>query len=147
MTQQQNIIKVDENKPTRSWTQLEIDNAYLKQQNELLNKELSFTRYTINALKGIALQKENTLNETRQELERALQHIQLLSYTLKQQNRTSYASNPTLIQDNDLSDDLSEEEELTTEKRSVNIMSKLPLRHKQQVFVDNNENMMIDYLK
>ncbi|CEG67945.1 hypothetical protein CU097_010882 [Rhizopus azygosporus] len=132
---------------TRSWAQLEIDNAYLKQQNELLNKELSFARYTINALKGITLQKENTLNETRQELERALQHIQLLSYSLKQyQNRNSLLVNPTLIQDNDLSDDLSEEDDiLDQQKRSLNIMSKLPLRHKQQQQVFVNNDMMTNF--
>ncbi|CAO3664556.1 hypothetical protein G6F70_008454 [Rhizopus microsporus] len=142
MTQQEN-----RKESTRSWAQLEIDNAYLKQQNELLNKELSFARYTINALKNITLQKENTLNETRQELERALQHIQLLSYSLKQyQNRNSLLVNPTLIQDNDLSDDLSEEDDIVDQqKRSLNIMSKLPLRHKQQQQVFVNNDMMTNF--
>lgn len=108
---------------------------------------MSFARYTINALKGITLQKENTLNETRQELERALQHIQLLSYSLKQyQNRNSLLVNPTLIQDNDLSDDLSEEDDiLDQQKRSLNIMSKLPLRHKQQQQVFVNNDMMTNF--
>ncbi|KAG1458545.1 hypothetical protein G6F56_006376 [Rhizopus delemar] len=127
----------DTEKPTRSWSQLEIDNAYLKQQNELLNKELSFTRYTIQALKTISLQKETSLSETRQELERALHHIQLLK-------KRNSLLNPTLIQDNDLSDDLSEEEVAVDilEKRPIDIMAKLPLR-KQQVFV--NQNMMMDF--
>ncbi|KAI9250044.1 hypothetical protein BY458DRAFT_445004 [Sporodiniella umbellata] len=103
---------------TRSWQQLEVDNAYLKQQNELLSKELSFSRYTIHALKQISLQKEGSLADTRQELERAYLHIHWLKERLPK---------PTLIQDNDLSDDLSEEDELL-EKRPVDIMAKLPLR-------------------
>ncbi|KAG2236513.1 hypothetical protein BDF21DRAFT_419667 [Thamnidium elegans] len=123
----------------KSASQLEIDNAYLLQQNQHLAKELSFTRYTINALKNMTTQKDNALNETRQELERALQHIQLLTCTLTQQQRYSLSGiGPQLMQD-DLSDDqeLSEEDELYEETRpNLDIMSKLPLRHPaNQIFI------------
>jgi hypothetical protein len=109
---------------------LEIDNAYLLQQNEHLNKELSFARYTINALKGIANQRDTALNDTRLELEKALQHIQLLSYTLKQQQHRYSLSGIGLVQDTDLSDDLSEEDDFEQQqpRRPLDIMSKLPLR-------------------
>ncbi|KAI8327011.1 hypothetical protein EDC96DRAFT_560968 [Choanephora cucurbitarum] len=103
---------------TRSCSQLEIDNAYLRQQNQHLNKELSFARYTINALKGITNQRDAALEETRQELENALQHIQLLTYTLRQQQRYSL-SGIGLVQDTDLSDDqeLSEEDEYEEQQK------------------------------
>lgn len=109
--------------------QLELDNAFLSQQNEHLNKELCLARYTINALKGITTQKEEALNETRLELEKALQHIQLLTVTLKSKHNS-------VDFDNELSDDLSEEEELLVERRSIDIMSKLPLRP----YLIHNEN-------
>ncbi|OBZ85407.1 hypothetical protein A0J61_06544 [Choanephora cucurbitarum] len=142
---------------TRSCSQLEIDNAYLRQQNQHLNKELSFARYTINALKGITNQRDAALEETRQELENALQHIQLLTYTLRQQQRYSL-SGIGLVQDTDLSDDqeLSEEDEYEEQQKqqqqqqqqqlqqqqhqrrrpTVDIMSKLPLRQPSTVMTD-----------
>lgn len=125
---------------TKSASQLEIQNAYLVQQNEHLAKELSFTRYTINALKSMTTQRDNVLLETRLELERALQHIQLLSSTIRQQQRYSLSGiGPQLMQD-DLSDDqeLSEEDELYEETRpTLDIMSKLPLRHQtNQIFIN-----------
>lgn len=124
---------VDNNK---SNFQLEIDNAFLLQQNEQLNKELSFARYTINALKGITTQKEDALNETRQELEKAIQHIQLLTMTLKRSKHNS------VDLDNELSDDLSEEDDLIEQRRSVDIMSKLPLR---PYIIHNDNNTIYDY--
>ncbi|KAI8968304.1 hypothetical protein BDF20DRAFT_805409, partial [Mycotypha africana] len=71
----------------KSYIQLEVENNYLQQQNDHLNKELNFSRYTINALKGITTQKEVQINEARQELEKALDHIQLLNFTLKKQQQ------------------------------------------------------------
>ncbi|KAF7728113.1 hypothetical protein EC973_006628 [Apophysomyces ossiformis] len=66
---------------------LEIDNAFLTQQNAHLNKELSFTRYTINALKNIATQKENALQDTRRELDRAYFRIRMLEMALLRQQQ------------------------------------------------------------
>ena len=123
-------------------SQLEIDNAYLKQQNEHLTKELSFTRYTINALKSITNQRDVTINETRQELERALQHIQFLSYSLKEQQRLSL-SGIGLVHDESSDDqELSEEDELYEERTrpTMNIMSKLPLRHQTNPIFVNEVN-------
>ncbi|KAI8880148.1 hypothetical protein K501DRAFT_287045, partial [Backusella circina FSU 941] len=112
--------------PTRSCAQLEIDNAYLLQQNEHLNKELSFARYTINALKNITQQKDTTLQNARQELERALSHIHMLNLTLKAQQREMdryvlSGMGPALIQDSELSDDqeLSEEDEYEFKKPAL----------------------------
>ncbi|CEP11922.1 hypothetical protein [Parasitella parasitica] len=153
---------------TRSCSQLEIDNAYLQQQNSHLSKELSFARYTINALKGITNQRDVALDETRQELENALQHIQLLTYTLRQQQRYSL-SGIGLVNDTDLSDDqeLSEEDELDetqrqsqhppqqqSQRRPLDIMSKLPLRQPpmtDEIFmpdrhhVNDNHNIALNY--
>ncbi|KAI8644097.1 hypothetical protein BD408DRAFT_481513 [Parasitella parasitica] len=153
---------------TRSCSQLEIDNAYLQQQNSHLSKELSFARYTINALKGMTNQREMALDETRQELENALQHIQLLTYTLRQQQRCSL-SGIGLVNDTDLSDDqeLSEEDELDenqrqsqqpsqqqSQRRPLDIMSKLPLRQPpmtDEIFmpdrhhVNDNHNIVLDF--
>lgn len=127
---------------TKSASQLEIHNAYLIQQNEHLAKELSFSRYTIQALKTMTTQRDNVLSETRLELERALQHIQLLSSTLRQQQQSLSGIGPQLMQD-DLSDDqeLSEDELYEDNTRpSLDIMSKLPLRHphQNQIFVNEN---------
>lgn len=112
-----------------------------------MNKELSFARYTINALKNITTQKDTALNETKLELEKALQHIQLLTFTLNQQRRYS---NMGLSVDNELSDDMSEEDDLLLEdqqqqqqRRSINIMSKLPIR--QPTMTDNNDIFTDDY--
>lgn len=85
-------------------------------------------------------QRDTLLLETRLELERALQHIQLLSSTIRQQQRYSLSGiGPQLMQD-DLSDDqeLSEEDELYEETRpGLDIMSKLPLRHQpNQIFIN-----------
>ncbi|KAI8385631.1 hypothetical protein BD560DRAFT_383923 [Blakeslea trispora] len=147
-------IEIDTEVTTRSCSQLEIDNDYLRQQNQHLNKELSFARYTINALKGITNQRDAALEETRQELEKALQHIQLLTYTLRQQQRHSL-SGIGLVQDTDLSDDqeLSEEDDYEEQQKqqqqqhqpqqqqqrrrpTVDIMSKLPLRQPSSVMTD-----------
>jgi hypothetical protein len=123
------VILPKENEPTKkkSESSLEIENAYLTQQNQHISKELSFARYTITALKNITHQKEANLEDTRQELEHALQHIQLLTYRLKQAQRLSLAG-PTLIQD-DLSDDQELSEEEYDKHDHQDIMSKLPLRH------------------
>ncbi|CAO3647579.1 unnamed protein product [Mucor hiemalis] len=132
---------LDTNTTTKPVCQLEIDNAYLKQQNEHLAKELTFTRYTINALKNMTSQRDVALNETRQELERALQHIELLSYTIKQQQRHSLSGiGPQLIHD-ESSEELSEEDEIYEEQQqrgrsTMNIMSKLPLRQQpNQIYI------------
>lgn len=74
-------------------------------------------------MKGITQQKEEALDETRQELERALHHIQLITATFK-----SSKHNSVVDFDNELSDDLSEEDDLIEQRRSVDIMSKLPIR-------------------
>ncbi|KAG2200555.1 hypothetical protein INT47_012341 [Mucor saturninus] len=130
----------------KSASQLEIQNAYLIQQNEHLTKELSFTRYTIQALKSMTTQRDTVLTETRLELERALHHIQLLSSTLQRQQQQQNGLSgigPQLMQD-DLSDDqeLSEDEMMYEDnpRPSLDIMSKLPLRHPHhhgnQIFVN-----------
>ncbi|KAL7322503.1 hypothetical protein PS15p_211498 [Mucor circinelloides] len=161
------ILDIDTNTP-KSCSQLEIDNAYLQQQNSHLNKELSFARYTINALKGITNQRDAALNETRQELEKAMQHIQLLTYTLRQQQRYSL-SGIGLVNDTDLSDDqeLSEEDEFEenqrqslhhqqqaqqqSQRRPLDIMSKLPLRQPpmtDEIFMPDRHhvtNIVMDY--
>ncbi|KAI7899818.1 uncharacterized protein BX663DRAFT_519613 [Cokeromyces recurvatus] len=138
---------------------VEIDNAYLQQQNEHLNKELSFARYTINALKGIVNQRDTALNEARQELENALKHIQFLTYTLRQQRYSNGSlSGIGLVNDTDLSDDqeLSEEDELDEQqqqRRPMDIMSKLPIRQPPMVnpiFTSeyplvNDNNSILDY--
>ncbi|KAI9481063.1 MAG: hypothetical protein EXX96DRAFT_565239 [Benjaminiella poitrasii] len=156
------------NTKDKSYSRLEIDNAYLQQQNEHLNKELSFTRYTINALKGIANQREAALNETRLELENALKHIQFLTYTLRQQRYSNGSlSGIGLVNDTDLSDDqeLSEEDELEEQQQqqkqqqqqqqrrpSLDIMSKLPIRQPpivNPIFTSEhslvNDNIIMDY--
>lgn len=122
----------------------------MSHQNELLNKELALSRYTINALKNIATQKDTALNETKLELEKALQHIQFLTFSLNQQRRYS---NMGLSVDNELSDDMSEEDDsllaVEDQRRSINIMSKLPLRQPTTtttttaLFFDNNS--VLDY--
>ena len=162
-------LSMNDIETTRSCSQLEIDNAYLQQQNAHLNKELSFARYTINALKGITNQRDMAINETRQELEKALQHIQLLTYTLRQQQRYSL-SGIGLVNDTDLSDDqeLSEEDEFEenqrqpqqqqaqqqSQRRPLDIMSKLPLRQPpmtDEIFmpdrhhVNDSHNIVLDY--
>ncbi|KAI8377828.1 uncharacterized protein BYT42DRAFT_358877 [Radiomyces spectabilis] len=112
----------------RNLSRLEIDNAYLTQQNEHLHKELSFARYTVNALKTITLQKDHTLNETRQELDRAYLRIRMLGMALQKQQQqlqlyTAPAgpgalldeeNDPMLIADGDDSSDEHEEEEEET---------------------------------
>ncbi|KAL9548660.1 hypothetical protein MBANPS3_005580 [Mucor bainieri] len=163
-----NMNDIDTN-TAKSCSQLEIDNAYLQQQNSHLNKELSFARYTINALKGITNQRDAALNETRQELEKAMQHIQLLTYTLRQQQRYSL-SGIGLVNDTDLSDDqeLSEEDEFEenqrqqslhhqqqtqqqSQRRPLDIMSKLPLRQPpmtDEIFMPDRHhvtNIVMDY--
>ncbi|ORX63028.1 hypothetical protein DM01DRAFT_257717, partial [Hesseltinella vesiculosa] len=124
-------------------TRLEIDNAYLSQQNQHLERELSFARYTINAFKSIAQQKEASLQETQMELERAYARIKMLGVSvmrqqelLMQQQRQlqQLDDKPTLIMDLDSSDDqheLSDEEDQVDQvpsRRPSNIMSKLTLR-------------------
>ncbi|KAG0165521.1 hypothetical protein DFQ28_008626 [Apophysomyces sp. BC1034] len=107
----------------RCISRLEIDNAYLSEQNAHLQNELSFARYTIHALKTITSQKDMALQVTRQELERACFRIRMLSMALEQREDDG----PTLIADTESSsDDLLSDEELGGP--SGNIMTKLPLR-------------------
>lgn len=143
-----------ENKVTR----LEIDNAYLTQQNDHLQRELSFARYTINALKTITHQKEATIDETKQELEKAYLRIKMLGISMMRQQQldqqyyqqqqqhqapgpVAEEEKPMLIMDADSSDD---QQELSDEDEAINpqhpqppppsrrplssIMTKLPLR-------------------
>ncbi|KAI9018479.1 hypothetical protein CLU79DRAFT_760504 [Phycomyces nitens] len=130
----------------RSPYQLEIDHAYLAEQNAHLHKELAFSRYTINALKNINIQKDDALLETRQELDRAYLHIKLLGMTIMryqqqglstepsgtEQHLSQETPRPLLISDADSSDDqeLSDEEECGP----TDIMSKLPLRRPVSVY-------------
>ncbi|CAO3600728.1 unnamed protein product [Absidia cylindrospora] len=114
-----------------SVTRLELENAYLAQQNEHLQRELSFARYTISALKTITYQKETTLDETKVELERAYLRIKMLGLSMMRQQQQRAGPNenggglvattvvdeeekPMLIMDTDSSDDqqeLSDEED------------------------------------
>lgn len=66
---------------------LELEHAYLAEQNAHLVKELSFARCTINALRNITHQKETHLDAARQELERAYFRIRMLSMTLARQEQ------------------------------------------------------------
>lgn len=66
---------------------LEIEHSFLKQQNAHLSKELSFARYTIQALKTIAIDKGAALEAARQELERAHFRNKMLSMTLLRQEQ------------------------------------------------------------
>ncbi|KAL0082811.1 hypothetical protein J3Q64DRAFT_1148239 [Phycomyces blakesleeanus] len=145
----------------RSPYQLEIDHAYLAEQNAHLHKELAFSRYTINALKNINVQKDDALLETRQELDRAYMHIKLLGMTImryqqqqqQQQQQQGQGlltdpsgteqllnqetARPLLISDADSSDDqeLSDEEECSNNTSGpTDIMSKLPLRRPVSVY-------------
>lgn len=114
-----------------SMTRLELENAYLAQQNEHLQRELSFARYTISALKTITYQKETTLDETKMELERAYLRIKMLGLSMMRQQQqqagpkdgerrmvaTSMVDEeekPMLIMDTDSSDD--QQEELSDEE-------------------------------
>ncbi|CAO3597646.1 unnamed protein product [Absidia cylindrospora] len=73
--------------PENKMTRLEIDNAYLTQQNEHLQRELSFARYTINALKTITNQKDITLQDTKLELERAYLRVKMLGISMMRQQQ------------------------------------------------------------
>lgn len=66
---------------------LELEHAYLAEQNAHLVKELSFARCTINALRNITHQKETNLDAARQELDRAYFRIRMLSMTLARQEQ------------------------------------------------------------
>lgn len=66
---------------------LELERAYLAEQNAHLSKELALARYTIHALKTITTQKETALQATRQELDRAYFRIRMLGMTLLRQER------------------------------------------------------------
>ncbi|KAI8069481.1 hypothetical protein BC940DRAFT_297826 [Gongronella butleri] len=145
--QQLDLEKVPESMEGKM-TRMEIDNAYLSQQNRHLERELSFARYTINAFKTIAQQKETTLQETQMELERAYLRIKMLGISmmrqqelLLQQQRQMNDDKPTLIMDLDSSDDqheLSDEEEDEEPPRTrpfSNIMAKLPLRQSPPTMV------------
>ncbi|CAO3645875.1 unnamed protein product [Cunninghamella blakesleeana] len=155
--------------PESKATRLEIDNAYLTQQNEHLQRELSFARYTINALKTITQQKDQSLEETRYELEKAYLRIKMLGMSMmRQQKDLMYQQQyheqdqqqqpaglgtaafieeekPMLIMDNDSSDDqqeLSDEEEIAeTPRRPLSsIMTKLPLRQQPNMVFDNHQS-------
>ncbi|KAI7877789.1 hypothetical protein K492DRAFT_238916 [Lichtheimia hyalospora FSU 10163] len=66
---------------------LELEHAYLAEQNTHLTKELSFARCTISALRNITTQKEENLQATRQELDRAYFRIKMLGMTLMRQEQ------------------------------------------------------------
>ncbi|KAI8142271.1 hypothetical protein BJV82DRAFT_151720 [Fennellomyces sp. T-0311] len=66
---------------------LELEHAYLAEQNAHLIKELSFARYTIHALKNITTQKDTALQASRQELDRAYFRIRMLGMTLLRQEQ------------------------------------------------------------
>lgn len=72
---------------TNKLTRLEIDNAFLTQQNDHLQRELSFARYTISALKGITNQKDTALQDTKLELERAYLRIKMLGVSMMRQQQ------------------------------------------------------------
>ncbi|KAI8339354.1 hypothetical protein BC941DRAFT_420256 [Chlamydoabsidia padenii] len=78
---------VDTLTPENKLTRLEIDNAYLTQQNDHLQRELSFARYTISALKGITNQKDIALQDTKVELEKAYLRIKMLGMSMMRQQQ------------------------------------------------------------
>ncbi|KAI8098724.1 uncharacterized protein BX664DRAFT_381400 [Halteromyces radiatus] len=151
--------------PEKKLTRLEIDNAYLTQQNEHLQRELSFARYTINALKTITQQKDTTLQDTRMELERAYLRIKMLGISMmrqqqdliyhQQQQQQQQAGpgdtmieeeKPMLIMDADSSDDqqeLSDEEETTQRRPLSSIMTKLPLRQHPAMVYENQSHQSL----
>ncbi|KAI8371569.1 uncharacterized protein BYT42DRAFT_616654 [Radiomyces spectabilis] len=122
--------------PTRSNTddkqmnRLEIENAYLSQQNELLNKELAFARYTINALRTMTLQKDHALQLTRQELEKVYGEIQMFM-VLKEnalvQPRSGTGRSRVFGDDYDLNIKRSASHRVGV-TTTLDIISKLPLR-------------------
>ncbi|KAI8875941.1 hypothetical protein K501DRAFT_58692 [Backusella circina FSU 941] len=77
----------------------EVHYAFLTQQNKHLQKELSFTKYTINALKSITAQKESALQNTKKKLEQAHFRIRILEMTLaRQQDHFIQQSIPKVTQ-------------------------------------------------
>ncbi|KAJ2960446.1 hypothetical protein NQZ79_g4238 [Umbelopsis isabellina] len=61
---------------------LELDNKYLSQQNTHLGKEMSFSRYTIIAMRNMVSQKESSLQAASQELDKAHFRIRMLESML-----------------------------------------------------------------
>ncbi|KAG0198571.1 hypothetical protein BGX28_007977 [Mortierella sp. GBA30] len=58
-------------KRTHALNRLEVENAYLLNQNSLLYKDMHHCRETVQALKQILAQKEETINRMKEEYERA----------------------------------------------------------------------------
>lgn len=61
---------------------LELDNKYLSQQNTHLGKEMSFSRYTVIAMRNMVSQKESSLQAASQELDKAHFRIRMLESLL-----------------------------------------------------------------
>ncbi|KAG2173828.1 hypothetical protein INT43_005248 [Umbelopsis isabellina] len=61
---------------------LELDNKYLSQQNTHLGKEMSFSRYTVIAMRNMVSQKESSLQAASQELDKAHFRIRMLESML-----------------------------------------------------------------
>ncbi|CAM0136439.1 unnamed protein product [Umbelopsis sp. WA50703] len=61
---------------------LELDNKFLSQQNTHLGKEMSFSRYTIIAMRNMVSQKESSLQAASQELDKAHFRIRMLESML-----------------------------------------------------------------
>jgi hypothetical protein len=106
--------------------QFEIENKYLLRQNEILNKELSLTRYTIQALKAMIRQKDSTINQTKEDLDKSIQQVELLSWSLKQNNNNSSSSSSSSSSGDD------SDEELVSSK--FDIKSKLFIRQPQNIY-------------
>jgi hypothetical protein len=64
----------------------ELHYNFLTQQNKHLQKELSFTKYTIKALKSITAQKDCALQNTKKKLEQAHFRIRILEMALARQH-------------------------------------------------------------
>ncbi|KAF9435070.1 hypothetical protein BGZ76_006948 [Entomortierella beljakovae] len=57
--------------PSRTLNRLEVENAYLSNQNTTLNKDIQYCRQTVQALKSILAQKEEMIDKMRQEFHQA----------------------------------------------------------------------------
>lgn len=123
---------------------LELDNDFLTEQNDHLEKEFNLSQHTVRALKSIALQKDSALQEARQELERAYFRIRMLEMTLirqqqqqrqqllhqQQQQQLLFSrrqQQPTLVTDADSSDS----QEFSEDEGDIDIVAKLPLRRSE----------------
>ncbi|KAI7822063.1 hypothetical protein BC939DRAFT_388121, partial [Gamsiella multidivaricata] len=83
---------------THTLSRLEVENAFLQNQNDSLNRDIQHCRQTVHALKRILAQKEDVIQRMQEEYRQAYMKTKFMESVLAEHHNISFSGSGKLQQ-------------------------------------------------